>query len=25
VAMHLAQMPVGTIRRIAEGLLEITY
>jgi len=25
VAMHLAQMPAGTIRRIAEGLLEITY
>ena len=25
VAMHLAQMPEGTIRRIAEGLLEITY
>jgi transcriptional regulator with XRE-family HTH domain len=25
VAMHLAQMPADTIRRIAEGLLEITY
>jgi transcriptional regulator with XRE-family HTH domain len=25
VAMHLAQMPADTIRRIAEGLLEVTY
>jgi len=25
VAMHLAQMPAGTIRTIAEGLLDITY
>ena len=25
VAMHLAHMPADTIRRIAEGLLEITY
>ena len=25
VAMHLAQMPADTIRRIAQGLLEITY
>ena len=25
VAMHLADMPAGTIRRLAEGLLDITY
>ena len=25
VAMHLAEMPAGTIRSIAEGLLDITY
>ncbi len=25
VAMHLAQMPAGTIRQLAEGLLDITY
>jgi len=25
VAMHLAKMPAGTIRNIAEGLLDITY
>ncbi len=25
VAMHLAQMPADTIRKVAEGLLEITY
>lgn len=25
VAMHLAQMPADTIRKLAEGLLEITY
>ena len=25
VAMHLAEMPAENIRRIAEGLLEITY
>jgi len=25
VAMHLADMPAGTIRKLAEGLLDITY